>query len=428
MNALDLAYIPIAAATAPWWALKKRAGWRERFGVCEALPPKTSGRILLHAVSVGEVNALRHLVPMLTRHAEVVISATTDTGHARANDLFASTCRIVRFPLDFSWAVARVLDAVQPDAVALVELEVWPNFVRACSQRHIPVCVINGRLSERSFKGYNRIAGWFGAVLKKLEFVAAQDEDYAARFVRLGMDPNSVFLTGSMKWDSARIEDQVQGADKLAAELGIDPHRPLIVAGSTGPGEEALLLKACPPQAQLLCAPRKPDRFDEAAAALPGCIRRSQPQPLPRPPDSARRLFLLDSIGELRQAYSLATVAVIGRSFGTLYGSDPIEAIALGKATVIGPAVADFAQIVGVFERAGGILKTDPAALGTTLTELLADPPRRAQLGGHGRECIRQEQGASERHAALLLDLCASARQSPAPDIQRSAAPDSRVR
>jgi 3-deoxy-D-manno-octulosonic-acid transferase len=413
MNALDLLYIPLALFTAPAWALKKRRGWDERFGKTSPLPPVREGslgRVLLHAVSVGEVNALRNLVPLLSAEAEVVVSTTTDTGLARAKELFSATATVVRYPLDFSWAVRRFLDSVKPDAVALVELEVWPNFVRACNARAIPTCIINGRLSERSFKGYRRIKGFFGRILNALEFAAVQDKDYAARFEALGLAPNKCFITGSMKWDSATISGEgsglIPGAVQLAEEMGIDRARPLIVAGSTGPGEEDLLHRVCPKEAQLLCAPRKPERFDEAAAALPMCVRRTRRPPglaNARPGESDR--FLLDTIGELRKAYSLADIVVVGRSFGDLYGSDPIEPVGLGKATVIGPAVSDFAAVVRVLEDGGGLVRATRETLAGTLAELLANNMRRKDLGTRGRAAIRDQQGASERHAQLLLSL-----------------------
>jgi 3-deoxy-D-manno-octulosonic-acid transferase len=408
MNLLDLVYIPLAVATAPAWALKKRHGWGERFGKTDPLPPVrdgAAGRVLLHAVSVGEVNALRPLVPLLGE-ADVVISTTTDTGLARAKELFGSTCHIVRYPLDFSWAVRRFLDAVRPDAVALVELEVWPNFVRACKKRGIPTCIINGRLSERSFKGYRKIKGFFGRVLRDLEFAAVQDQEYAARFEALGLSPGACLITGSMKWDSAHVSGDgsglVPGAVELAREMGIDRARPLIVAGSTGPGEEELLHKACPKEVQLLCAPRKPERFDEAAVALTGCVRRTK-RPPGSPTGKPADRYLLDTIGELRKAYSLADVVVVGRSFGDLYGSDPIEPIGLGKATVIGPAVSDFANAVAAFEAGGGIQRATRESLPQVLADLLANPSRRRDLGERGRACIREHQGASQRHAQLLL-------------------------
>ncbi|MBX3410037.1 MAG: hypothetical protein KF859_09155 [Phycisphaeraceae bacterium] len=399
MNALDLLYIPVAAVTAPWWAFKRREGWRERFGHIEPLPAATGKRILLHAVSVGEVNALRRLVPLLAPRADVVVSVTTDTGLARARALFHGTCAVVRFPLDFSWAVRRFLRTVQPSAVGLVELEVWPNFVRACSAHGTPVAIINGRLSERSLRGYRRIRGFFGGVLRQLAFVGVQDETYAARFRELGVPEDRCRITGSMKWDAARIEHEVEGALELAAAMGIDPSRPLVVAGSTGPGEEAMLVGALPAGAQLLCAPRKPERFDEAAASMPGCVRRSAKRPGSGP------YYLLDTIGELRKAYSLATVVVMGRSFGSLYGSDPIEPVALGKATLIGPSVDDFAEIVRVLSRSGGLRQVTRDELAGALAGLLNDEGARKNMAHAAAECIRAQQGASERHAAMLLAL-----------------------
>ncbi|MCC6428754.1 MAG: hypothetical protein IT435_18270 [Phycisphaerales bacterium] len=405
MNALDALYVGLAGATAPIWARKARGGWPERFGKTPVLPAKIQGkpRILLHAVSVGEVSALRHLVPILTPSADVVISAGTDTGLARAGELYRGTCRVVRYPLDFSWVVQRFLDAIDPDVVGLVELELWPNFVRTCVQRGIPIGVINGRLSARSFRGYRKIRPLIGGAFRSLAFAAVQDEDYAERFRAMGVLPERCIITGSMKWDSASIADEVPGAQELAAALGIDTARPLVVAGSTGPGEEALLHAACPPGVQLVCAPRKPERFEEAARAMPGSIRRSQAR---KPGESLKAVtdrFLLDTIGELRMAYSLASIVVVGRSFGKLYGSDPIEPIALGKPTVIGPAVGDFEAIVGSFLRAGGLIQTSSEGLSGVVAGLLGDRTAATELAARGRVCIRANQGASARHAQMLM-------------------------
>lgn len=408
MNALDLVYIPLAIATAPVWAGKKRSGWDERFGKITPLPAKARPRLLLHAVSVGEVSALRELVPLLTGSCEVVVSATTDTGLRRARELFGGSAAVVRYPLDFSWSVRRFLDAVRPDGVGLVELEVWPNFMDACAARGIPVGVVNGRLSLRSYRGYARIRGFMARRMRRLAFAAVQDIDYAGRFQALGVAPERCKITGSMKWDAARIEDgPIAGAAELGRALGIDPDKPLIVAGSTGPGEEALLHECCPAGVQLLCAPRKPERFEEAAAAMPGCVRRSRPE---TPTFGADR-FLLDSIGELRQAYSLADVAVVGRSFmGDLFGSDPVEPVSLGKATVMGPYVSDFERAVAELDRFGGIERADRATLGVILEGLLASPERRREVARRGREAIRANQGASAAHAGLLLEMVGSGR------------------
>lgn len=411
MNALDVAYGFGALLLSPIWARKARSGWPERLGHVLSLGRKTPGkpRILLHAVSVGEVNALRELVPMLRPYVQVVVSTTTDTGLARAKALYEADGPVVRYPLDFSSSVRRFLDAVNPDLVGLVELEVWPNFVAQCAARAIPVGVINGRLSERSIKGYRRIKRIVGPSFESLAFAAVQDDAYAERFISLGARADRVRVTGSMKWDTASTADDAPGTAGLAAALGLDRARPLVVAGSTAPGEETLLHTACPPGVQLLCAPRKPERFDEAAAALPGCVRRShRPNSDATGTPSATDRYLLDTLGELRAAYALADVCVIGRSFGPRGGkagggSDPIEAVGLGKATLMGPSFRNFESIVRTLAAAGGVRVVAPGELASALATLLAEPARRADMAARGRACINDHRGATRRHADILL-------------------------
>lgn len=430
MNWLDAMYVPLAVVTAPWWARKARSGWGERFGKIERIE-RTPGamdagakRVLVHAVSVGEVNTLRGLVPMLTAMGhEVVVSASTDTGLARARALYAEMERVwvVRYPLDFSPAVERFLDAVRPDAVALVELEVWPNFVRACARRRIPVGVINGRLSARSFRGYARLRRFFRPTFAALARVGAQDEAYAERFVHMGVEPSRCAVTGSMKWDAAAVlepGESLPGARELAEQMGIDLSRPVIVAGSTAPMEasagaafdceEALLSAAvdahCPKGTQLVCAPRKPEHVQRALAAMGGagrCVRRSEKQAAPAGTDR----FLLDTIGELRQAYALADVVVVGRTFGKLGGSDPIEPIALGKATVCGPGFANFETITRAFVEAGAIRVARAADVGAAIAELLKSESVREAIAEAGRACIAQHRGATSAHARLIDEL-----------------------
>jgi len=387
----------------------------------------------MHAVSVGEVSALRGLIPALEPEVEVVLSVTTDTGTARARALFPGT-RVVRYPLDFSWAVRRFLDAVRPDAVALVELEVWPNFVEECRRRSVPVCVVNGRLSERSFKGYRKIRGLMRGSFKSLAFAAVQDEAYARRFEHMGVAAGNCLVTGSMKWDSIATVSAGVGAgvgagatavdplaEEIAASMGIDRSRALVVAGSTGPGEEALLHEACvrafPEGVQLLCAPRKPERFEEAAGAMAGCVRRSGRRgagaggPQAAGAGLKHPRFLLDTIGELRSASMLGTVVVMGRSFFRLHGSDPIEPISLGKATVIGPRVGDFESIVRALEGAGGLARATREDVGEVLRELVEDAGKRERLVAGGFACIGRERGATERHAGLLRGVVGSRRE-----------------
>jgi len=401
-------YLGVAGVTAPWWMRKARGGWAERFGRVE---PVAGGddrpRVMLHTVSVGETNAIRALVPLLTPHARVIVTATTDTGLKRATELYGATCDVRRYPLDVTFAVRRFLDAVRPDVVGLAELELWPNFVAGCVDRGVRVAVINGRISERSLGGYKKLRPLLKGAFGSLTAVGAQDRAYAERFVEMGVSADRVEVTGSLKWDSApdpHTEGVSPRAKALAEMLGVDRSRPVLVAGSTGSGEEALLHGACPAGVQLLCAPRKPERFDEAAAEMPGCVRRSAG-------GGARTgdRFLLDTLGELGTAYELADVVVVGRSFGPVdgpvQGSDPMEPAALGKPVVTGPAHANFATVVRALEAAGALKVTGRGRLTDAIQGLFGDATARVEMGAAALRCVAEHRGASNRQAAMLLGL-----------------------
>ncbi|MEM7230322.1 MAG: glycosyltransferase N-terminal domain-containing protein [Planctomycetota bacterium] len=409
----DLLYAMAAVLSSPIWLVamirtgKIRTDWRGRFGAAPRLGPAPHGRILLHAVSVGEINAIRLLVDALADRPDppdIVIAATTNTGIARATSLYADRHTVVRYPLDFSFSVGRFLRRVKPTAVGLVELEVWPNFTAALDRAGIPVTVINGRLTERSARRYR----WIGPVVRKamrrLAFVAVQDEAIGRRFIGLGVDELRVLMTGSMKWDTAEIADQVEGDEDLRLALGIDPEKPLIVAGSTAPDEHAMLhavIEAVGSDVQLMCVPRRPEWFDDAAADLPNCVRRSAGTT----PSAPTTRFLLDTIGELRAAYALADVVIVGRSFGRLHGSDMMEPIALGKPVIIGPATSDFRQQMEALRDNDAIIECERDGIASTVRRLLDDPAECAALAERGRDVIRAHQGATMRHAELLMSL-----------------------
>ena len=266
----DLCYAILAIATAPiWlarmiWTGKIRTDWSARLGRGASLPARgTRPRVLIHAVSVGEVNAIRGLVERLANdrmQPEIVVSVTTDTGIARARTLFGERHAVVRTPFDFSFAVRRWLGRVRPDVLVLVELELWPNMTRLAKSRGIPVAVVNGRLSDRSIKRYRLIGGLVRGMFSRAELVLAQNKAYAERFAELGS--REVLVTGNMKWDSIAIRDTVPGVEKLADEMGLAKGAPVVVAGSTEPGEESLLRDALPDGVRLVIAPRKPEWWD----------------------------------------------------------------------------------------------------------------------------------------------------------------------
>ena len=221
---LDIAYTLALPAFAPALLRKRRAGLRERLGHADVIPRGERPRLLIHAVSVGETNLIAPLVRTLVeeRGVEVIVSATTDTGIARARALYQGIAPVVRFPLDFSRCVRRFLDAIRPDAVALAELELWPNVAQECARRGIPLAIVNGRLSERSFKGYRKARPLLARSFRSLALCVVQDDEYAERFITMGAPSDRVVVAGSMKWDSVEIGAEVDGVDALAARLGVD--------------------------------------------------------------------------------------------------------------------------------------------------------------------------------------------------------------
>lgn len=387
---------------------KIRTDWKGRFGKTPDLPPRSDqARLLFHAVSVGEVSAIRKLVEELSTDYEIIIASTTNTGYRRALELYGEKFTVRRYPFDFSWMVRHFLRSVNPDVVALVELELWPNFTRRCLRSEIPMVIVNGRLSERSYRGYRRIRLLVRGMFRAVSAVAAQDEAIAERFRDLGVQAEKVQIIPSMKWDNAIIEDRISEADELAKSFGLDRSKPIVVAGSTAEDEEALLHEAVPSEVQLIVAPRKPEHFDQAASALPGCVRRSDCKNHVTPSEHAGTTtrFLLDTIGELKAAYSLADVVVVGRSFGGLYGSDMIEPIALGKPTIIGPHTSDFHTIMQAFLQGEGILQITREELKPTIARLLNDENERKRLAENGRKVILANQGAVKQQAELIRDI-----------------------
>ena len=422
-NLRDLAYGVGITLTSPIWGFsllrtgKWRTDWKGRFGHADLKTQASENgkTLLINAVSVGEANLLRGLIDELSTREpslRIVIASTTNTGFQRASELYAENHTVVRFPLDFSWMVKRFLDRVKPDLVCAVELEVWPNFVEICEKRGIPMGVINGRLSARSFKGYQKFKCLIGPSFEKLAFAAVQTDVYADRFKAMGA--KDVRVLDTMKWDTAKIEDDVEGSAELAAELGIDRDKPIVVAGSTGPGEDKLLIDALPNGVQLIIAPRKPEWFDDVMKVCPQAVRLTQVRENPAGSsspklracgDDEKQVFLLDTIGDLHKAYAFADVVVVGRSFLGLYGSDVMEPAALGKPVVIGSHHSDFQDSVDAMREASGIVVTEDP--GSMIVELLEDHTKAKQIAQAGRAVVKQRQGSTRRHADLILDMLA---------------------
>ena len=423
---LNLAYCLLLAAVSPVLIYrsfvhgKYRDRWGEKlFGRLPAQGKVALGneRYWFHAVSVGEVLLLQSILPALRARlpeAEIVLTTTTSTGHAVAREKFPKVT-VCYFPLDFSWAVRRALSRIQPTQIVLVELELWPNFLKEARHRQIPVSLINGRLSESSFRGYSRIRWLLRPVLKSFHLIAAQNETYADRFVELGARPNCVHVTGSAKFDRVQTNRRNRHTLELRESFGLKDCETVFIAGSTQDPEEKIALETWLelrsefPELRLILVPRHKERFEETARLVQSygvpLLRRStltsgETDSVP----AETPVLLLDTLGELSACWGLADFAFVGGSMGSRGGQNMIEPCGYGAAVCFGPNTRNFRDVVeSLLARQAAKVVEDRAALSATIRDWLTDRQSAVTLGIAAREFVLSQSGASEQTIDLLL-------------------------
>lgn len=370
--------------------------WSERFmWKTPQIPP---GAIWIHAVSVGETRAAAPLIRALRAaypEAPLLITQMTPTGRETAYELFGGTAYYHYLPYDYPAAVQRFLRAVQPRFGVLMETELWPNLIHAAHQQSTPLFLVNARLSERSARAYQKVAGLLRATLPKLRAIAAQTPADAQRFADLGAPSPEVL--GNIKFDCTPPPTMWPLVQALRDRIGA---RSVCVAGSTREGEEALLLDALPVDfsALLLIVPRHPQRFTEIAADL---TRRGIP--FQRRSEAGAiaphtRVLLGDSMGEMFAYYALADVVFVGGSLLPFGGQNLIEPAAVGKPVVFGPHMFNFSQASAQALAAGAAAQVaDASAVFEWWQEMLVNPVARQTMGQAGRAFALQHQGASAR-------------------------------
>ncbi len=398
-----------------------KGGWSERFGSAPICEPGKK-RIWIHGVSLGEINASRTLVDKFQSElpdCEIVITTTTDTGMARAKNLYSQKHTICFYPWDFSFAVRKALKRLKPSVCVMMEGEVWPNFTAIAKKLNIPVVVANGRVGgSKGWPRYKKIAPLVRGMFSRLRLVLAQDQTAAERFTFLGVAPENVQVVGSIKYDTAEITDQVNGADKLASQLQLQPDEPLWVAGSTGIDEEAIILaayekvqKRFEKNLRLAIIPRKPERFDEVAGLIGGSghklIRYSEIKKGAQLGTEANKAVILgDTMGDLRKFYSLANVIFVGRSLVPMGGSDMIEAAALGKPVIVGPFTDNFLESVRLLVAGNAIeVVADQQQLAQMVCDFLTDSQKANNLATNARNVIKDNQGATQKSVQAICEI-----------------------
>ena len=413
-------------AGAPWFlyqALRRRkyvGSLRERFGrlpVSFNLDAEPS--LWIHAVSVGEVLAARPVAEELkTRFPgfRLLVSTTTAAGQQLARRHLPEADAVFYFPMDFSWVVRRVLDRARPRLLVLMEGEIWPNILRECRHRGVKTAIVNGRVSTRSFGRYRLLRPLLGRVLADVDAFCMQSDESARRVVALGADASRVTVTGSLKFDAARLPSapaQGRPRDRVLRYFRVPHERVVVVAGSTMRGEELPVLRAfrriktTTPHALLVVAPRHQDRFTEVMHIARGegfaTARRTD---LAVDADPKADVVVLDTIGELASLYQIATVAFVGGSLVPTGGHNILEPAVHGRPIVFGPSMSNFAEIADLFLSSDAAVQVaTPAALEATLTALVGDPVRRAALGAAARALVDANRGATARTLEVIARL-----------------------
>lgn len=388
-------------------AYAKRIGERFSYG----MPTLQPGGIWVHAVSVGESIAAAPMIrALLQRYPQLPITVTcmTPTGSERIHALFANEPRIQHcyLPYDLPCAAARFLDRVQPKLAVIMETELWPNHIHQCAKRGIPVALANGRLSERSAKGYGRFSKLTAPMLAEMSLFAVQTEAEAQRFGDLGARPETVEVTGSIKFDLTIDPQLLQRAAELRGQWQA-LERPVWIAASTHEGEDEVVLNAHRrllanhPDALLILVPRHPERFNSVFELCQregfATVRRSTGASV----DAQTSVLLGDTMGELLFLYALADSAFVGGSLVANGGHNLLEPAALAKPVISGPHLFNFLDIAAQLRSAGALAEVDDAEGLATEVQRLFELPRDAQrMAEAGLSVMRRNQGALQR----LLD------------------------
>ncbi len=391
---------------------KYRLGLRQRLGLYpKEVLHKLSGKplIWIQAVSVGEVLAVIPLISEIRKRFsgyQLLISTTTLTGHRICVEKVASEDIVIFFPLDYYWTIRRSLRRFKPALIALVETEIWPNFICIAKRMSIPVVLINGRISPGSFRGYIRFRRLMKKVLSGFSWLGMQTQEDAERVIALGADPENVGVTPSLKYEGAiKLAEKNYDKSAIRKELRLTEKAALITAGSTHNGEEEALtqvyleLKNEFPNLALILAPRHPHRVPKIAAYL-----RSKNVPfnlrsdLCRDNVSFKSVIIIDTLGELIKYYSISAIVFIGKSLYEKGGQNPIEPAVFSKPVIFGPHMENFQEASELLlKNNGAFMVNNPAELAHRLRHLLLNPDEARGMGQRAHSVILSKKGAVEK-------------------------------
>lgn len=395
-------------------------GFGQRFGrystkIKQAI---TNRHVLwIHAVSVGEVGVCTQLIGALEQrlpNLKIVVSTTTSTGMGELQKRLPQHIEKIYYPIDLRNLVERAIGSIHPEAIVLVEAEIWPNFLWQAAEVQVPLFLVNARLSEKSYRGYKRAGFLFRSIFASFHAVGCQNEADAARLRDLGCRAENIHVVGNLKFDAAPLGNKhLLDVPGLLRQLGVPQDAMVLLGGSTHAGEEAILaeiylrLRKSVPKLFLILVPRHMERGKEVGRALEGLgvkfIYRSEVTMNTRLEPNALDCLLVNTTGELRHFYQHAHVIFVGKSLTAEGGQNPIEPGALGKAMIFGPNMQNFTLIAEAFVKAGGAARVqDKIELEKAIGDLFSDKSRREKLGQNALAVVKENTGAIERTVEMI--------------------------
>ncbi len=392
------------------WRSGRQSGYRQRLGERLGYYPFTLDKCLwVHAVSVGETLAAIPLIKTLQSrypHLPMLVTTMTPTGAARVNTAFGNSVYHAYLPYDVPSATHRFLNSMHPVVAIIMETELWPNLIAACQKKHIPICLVNARLSEKSARGYHKIASITRKMLQTINAIAAHGQVDADRFIALGAPKERMQITGNIKFDLMLPPDLTAKASALRGLLG--KQRFIWIAASTHEGEEEIILavhkkiRETNPHALLILVPRHPDRFDAIAKLCSQSFitaRRSQNEQCAL----ETAVYLGDTMGELLLLYAVSDVTFVGGSLIPRGGHNMLEPGALGKPILTGPHLFNFAEISELFITENALIKVkDVDALVMQLLDLMQHSDKRHQMGERALKVIAANRGALAKQEQII--------------------------
>lgn len=421
----NILFLIFFIVSSPWylWRLIRRGNWKkgfaQRFGfysssLTNKIRPQT---IWFHAVSVGEVNICAELIKQFSvqfPQFQIIASTTTTTGMAEIQKKLPQEVIAIYYPIDFPFCVQRVLNLFKPQAIILIEAEIWPNFLWCAAQKNIPLYLFNARLSQKSFRRYSKAKFIFRGIFSSFHGIGVQNEIDREHLISLGAKPENISITGNLKFDGVRLKlDNHLNVSQLLSQIGVSADSPILVAGSTHSGEEILLaqialrIKRIFPNFFLIIVPRHFERTKIIVQELQKTdIRftlRTEITDQTHTSPGTYDCLIVNTTGELRFFYEAATITFIGKSLTAKGGQNPIEPAVLEKPILFGPNMQNFRSIVHSFLSADAAIQiTDSEDLEKNIIYLLKTPERCKSLGTNARQVVLKNQGATERSIAIL--------------------------